>query len=103
VARPGKAGSSAVPVVDAHPDLPTGQVDQADVDVDPILADIEPGRIDRRLAPLPQLATDLRECGIQGQAGLPADVEVPVTAPLEQDDHPRPWTGSSNTWSSRPS
>jgi hypothetical protein len=45
--------SPSVPVVDPHPDLPTGQVREADVDVDPARADLEPSRLDRRLAPLP--------------------------------------------------
>ena len=75
-------------VVDPDPDLPTGQVTEADIDVDPAGADFEPGRLDGRLAPLPQLTTDLDVCGIQGQARLPVDVEASVLASLEQDDHP---------------
>jgi hypothetical protein len=78
----------SIPVVDPYPDVPTGQVAEADIDVDPARADLEPGRLDRRLAPLPQLTTHLDVCGIQGQARLPIDVEASVMAPLEQDDHP---------------
>ena len=93
----------SISVVDPDPDLPTGQVTEADIDVDPAGADFEPGRLDGRSAPLPQLTTDLDVCGIQGQARLPVDVEASVLASLEQTIIPRPLTGSSNTWSSRPS
>ena len=93
----------SISVVDPDPDLPTGQITEADIDVDPARADFEPGRLDGRLAPLPQLTTDLDVCGIQGQARLPVDVEASVLASLEQTIIPRPLTGSSNTWSSRPS
>jgi hypothetical protein len=59
----------SISVVDPDPDLPTGQVIEADIDVDPARADFEPGRLDGRLAPLPQLTTDLDVCGIRARPG----------------------------------
>jgi hypothetical protein len=77
----------SVPVVDAHLDRPVGHVGEADVEVDPVGADLEPGWIDRALPPLPQLAADLGHLRFQGQARLPVDVQAPVVSPPEQDGH----------------
>jgi hypothetical protein len=93
----------AVAVVDAHLDHPAGQVGEADVDVDPVVANVEQGRVDVGLDPGAQLTAHLGKLWVQRQPRLPVDVEAPVLAPLEQDDHPVPWAGSSNTCSSRPS
>jgi hypothetical protein len=77
----------AIPVVDAHLDRPVGHVGEADVDIDPVEADLEPGWIDRALPPLPQLAADLGHLRFQGQAGLPIDVHAPVVSSPKQDGH----------------
>jgi len=77
----------AVPVVDAHLDRPASHVGEADVDVDPVGAELEPGGIDRGLPPFPQLTADLGHLRTQGQAGLPVDVHTPVVSSPEQDGH----------------
>ena len=55
----------------------------------PVVADVEPGRVDVGLDPGTQLTAHLGKLWVQRQPRLPVDVEAPVLAALEQDDHPR--------------
>jgi hypothetical protein len=47
------ASAAAVAIVDTHPDDPAGQVSDADVDLDPVLMDVETGRVNVRLDQAP--------------------------------------------------
>ena len=64
----------AVAVVDAHLDHPAGQVGEPDVDVDPVVADVEPGRVDVGRDPGAQLTAHLGKLRVQRQPRLRVDV-----------------------------
>jgi hypothetical protein len=45
--------AATIPVADTDLNHPAGHVGEADVDVDPVRSDVEPGRVDRCLQPPP--------------------------------------------------
>jgi hypothetical protein len=60
--------ATTIAIVDAQPKDPAGLVGEADLDVDPVRTDLEPGRVDRCLQPVAELTSDLGDCRVQGQA-----------------------------------